>query len=299
MQKGDLLKLFFVINPISGGKEKTDWEKKIRGYFKESPHSMEFFLLSGENDESSVKHYIDTVKPDRVVGVGGDGTIKMLAQMLQHTDIPLGIIPAGSANGMAKELDIPEDIDIALDISVNGVVKPIDVIKINNEEICIHLSDMGLNAMLVKYFEKSEKRGMWGYGKAVFRVLWEKQIIYATIKTESETIKRKAFMVVVANASKYGTGANINPDGFVDDGYFEVVIVRRLNIRELLKAILTNKQFQKEKIEILKVKTAEIQTLKKTYFQVDGEYRGKINNLKAEIQPGCLKIMHAQAGAQQ
>src|SRR5215203_4271721 len=129
MQKDAVLKILFIINPISGGKEKRDWEEKIRTYFKQSPHNMDFFILTGRGDVSSIQHYIKTINPDRVVGVGGDGTIKMLAQLLYGTPLPLGVIPAGSANGMARELGIPVDIDVALEIVMNGAVRPIDVIK--------------------------------------------------------------------------------------------------------------------------------------------------------------------------
>jgi YegS/Rv2252/BmrU family lipid kinase len=285
------MKLLFVINPISGGKEKTDWETHIRNYFKTSPHEMEFFLLTGKGDESSVNHYLNTVKPDRVVAVGGDGTIKMIAEIVQHKDLPLAIIPAGSANGMAKELNIPADVETALDIAINGEVKPTDVITINDKEICIHLSDLGLNAMLVKYFEASKKRGMWSYGKAVFRVLWEKQKMYVTIASDNAQIRRKAYMVVLANARKYGTGANINPEGDVSDGYFEIVVVRKLNVIEILKSILTNKPFEKRRIEVIKTKKAMITVLKSAYFQVDGEYRGKVKQLTASISPGKLLLL--------
>lgn len=290
MQEAEIMKILFVINPISGGKEKKDWETTIRQYFKESPHNMEFYLLTGAEDSSSIKHHIQSVNPTRVVGVGGDGTIKILAELLQNTNIPLGIIPAGSANGMARELEIPAQIDIALDISMNGIIKPIDVIMVNGE-ICIHLSDVGLNAMLVKYFEKSEKRGMWGYGKAVFRSLIEKQKMYATITTDDDTYKRKAYMVTIANARKYGTGANINPEGDVSDGYFEVVVVRKLNLIEIGKAIFTEKSFHPRRIEVFKTKTLNLSLLKKSFFQVDGEYRGKIKTLEAHIMPQALKIM--------
>jgi len=294
MQKDAVLKILFIINPISGGKEKQDWEEKIRTYFKQSPHNMEFFLLTGENDETSVQHYIDTINPDRVVGVGGDGTIKMLAQLLYHQAKPLGVIPAGSANGMARELGIPTDIDIALDIVINGVVTPIDVVEIDGKEICIHLSDLGLNAMLVKQFEQSKNRGMRGYGKAVLRMLWQKQKMYVTIKTDAGTVKRKAYMVAIANASKYGTGATVNPDGKVDDGFFEIVVVRKLNVIEIGKAILTDKSFDPEKIEIFKTKQAVLSTLSKAYFQVDGEYRGRVKKVKAQIQAGCLQLLLPQ-----
>ena len=252
---------------------------------------MEFFLLTGKSDAASVSSHLERVKPDRVVAVGGDGTVKMVAELVHGQPIPLGIIPAGSANGMARELEIPLDVNAALDVAVNGRPQPIDLIRINDNEICIHLSDMGLNAMLVKYFEKSKKRGMWGYGKAIFRVLWEKRKMYATIHTDEETHRRKAYMIVLANARKYGTGANINPEGDVTDGYFEIVVVRKLHLVEIFKSILTNKSFHPDRIEVFKTKKVTISTLKRAYFQVDGEYRGKITQLNAEIIPAQLTIM--------
>jgi diacylglycerol kinase (ATP) len=291
MQKEGQLKLLFIINPVSGGKSKTDWEEEIREYFKTSPHNMEFYLLTGKSDNTSVAHHIESVSPDRVVAVGGDGTVKMIAELVKNKPIPLAIIPAGSANGMARELGIPLSVNEALEVAVNGREKNIDLVRINDEESCIHLSDIGLNAMLVKYFEGSKKRGMWGYGKAIFRVLYEKQKIHATISTDTEKINRKAYMIVIANARKYGTGANINPEGDVADGFFEIVVLRRLNLVEILKALLTDRSFDPDKIEIFKTKSAVIETHHPSFFQVDGEYRGKTNKITAKILPGALRIM--------
>lgn len=294
MQNQSLLKLFFVINPISGGKEKNDWEKEIREFFKNSPHSVEFYLLTGKGDKISVQRYIETLKPDRVVAVGGDGTVKMMAEILKETSIPLGILPAGSANGMARELNIPTEIPEALKVITEGRCSRIDVIRINEEHICIHLSDIGLNALLVKYFEESKKRGMWGYGKAIFRVLWEKHKMRVTITDDKETVKRGAYMVVLANARKYGTGANINPDGDVSDGYFEVVVVRKLNIIEIMKAIFTDKSFHPRRIEVFKTKSAELSIHSKAYFQIDGEFFGKTRLIKARILPQVLYVMQPE-----
>lgn len=290
MQK-EAMKILFVINPKSGKRKKEDWEAQIREFFKTSPHTMEFYLLTGKNDTTSVAHHLETVKPDRVVAVGGDGTIKMVAELLKGTNTPLGIIPAGSANGMAKELQIPVSLPEALDIALNGKPHKIDAIQVNKEEICIHLSDMGLNAMLVKYFEGSGKRGMWGYGRALLRVLWWKQKMYATITTDQGTIKRKAFMVVLANARKYGTGGNINPEGSLEDGYFEVVVLRKLNLIEMFKALLTEKAFDPEKIEVISTTKAHIRTLRRHYFQIDGEYKGRVREVRAQILPQALYIV--------
>ncbi|GAA4325903.1 diacylglycerol kinase family protein [Flaviaesturariibacter amylovorans] len=291
MQKEGQLKFLFVINPVSGGKAKSDWETQIRTHMRDSPHAMEFFLLTGDADETSVAHHIEQVQPDRVVAVGGDGTVKLVAELLQERRIPLGILPAGSANGMARELGIPLDPAEALKVVTGGQEQAIDLIRINDEEICIHLSDLGLNAMLVKYFEGSKGRGMWGYGRAIFRVLWQKQKIYATIHTEKGILKRKAYMIVLANARKYGTGANINPEGNVADGYFEVVVLRKLNLIEILKALFTNRSFKRERIEIISTRTVQIRTQKRTYFQVDGEYRGRTKEVSASILPGALVLL--------
>ena len=291
MQNQQNLKLLFVINPISGGKEKHDWEAGVRDYFKDKPHDIAFYLLTGENDKISVQHHIGTFQPDRVVAVGGDGTVKMLAELLKETPIPMGVIPAGSANGMARELEIPPDLDQALDVIINGIPKKIDMIRINEELISIHLSDIGLNAMLVRHFEDSKKRGMWGYGKALFGVLMKKEKMRVTIKTDTETVKRKAYMVALANARKYGTGANINPDGDVADGKFEVVVVRKINVFEIVKSIFTDRSFHPDKVEIFSTRNLELSAHRKAYFQVDGEYIGKVTSLKARILPQIVQVM--------
>jgi diacylglycerol kinase (ATP) len=291
MQNTSSQKLFFVINPISGGKEKHDWEREIREFLKDSHHTMEFYLLTGdEADKTSVQHYIETLQPHKVVAVGGDGTVKSVAELIQGTTTSLGILPAGSANGMARELELPLTAKEALDVIINGEEKKIDLIKVN-EHICIHLSDIGLNALLVKYFEQSKKRGMWGYGKAIFRVLWQKRKMYATIKTDEATYKRKAYMIVLANARKYGTGANINPDGDLSDGKFEVVVLRKLNLLEIFKAIFTDQSFHPRRIEVFSTTQVQLSVLRKTYFQVDGEFLGKLTKIDASIMPHSLSIM--------
>jgi diacylglycerol kinase (ATP) len=291
MHNQERLKILFVINPVSGGKEKHDWEASIRDFFKDKPHTIDFYLLTGTNDKTSIQHHIDTVKPSRVVAVGGDGTIKMLADILKETQMALGILPAGSANGMAKELKIPSVTEEALNIIIDGESKKLDLVKINEEEICFHLSDVGLNALLIKHFEGSKKRGMWGYGKMVLKALWKKTLMYVTIKTDSAEIKRKAFMVVIANAQTYGTGAIINPEGRLDDGLFEIVIVRKLHLFELLKMLITHKPFHRKRIEVFQTKNVELHLKRKAYFQVDGEYLGKTICVKARILPQILNVI--------
>src|SRR6476469_1686843 len=103
------MKLLFVVNPGSGGNSKDDWVSCITEYFKDSEHTHEWYEMQGENDETSLKYWIDTYQPDRVAAVGGDGTLKFLAQNLLYSNMPIAFLPAGSANGMAKELGLPTE----------------------------------------------------------------------------------------------------------------------------------------------------------------------------------------------
>ncbi len=285
------LKILFVLNPVSGGKNKIDWEPLIKKYFTGLSHTIEFFVLSGKDDSGSLQYWFEKFQPERVVAVGGDGTISLVAKQLLGKEMALGILPAGSANGMAKELEIPEKPEEALNIIINGIIRCCDVIKINDKDLCFHLSDLGLNARLIKYFDESPLRGMWGYARMVFKVLWYKKLLTAHIEADDVDINIRAFMIVIANASKYGTGATINPKGNVTDGRFEIVIVRKLAISELFKMFWSYKNFNPKKVEIFQTKKATITTKKDTHFQVDGEFKGKINKVKAEIITSQLNMI--------
>src|SRR2546429_401235 len=142
MQQAGIVKILFVINPGSGTKSKIDWETVTRKYFKplHQNYSTEFYILTGNDDAVSVQYWIDKFKPDRVIAVGGDGTVSLVAKQLLNSPVAMGILPAGSANGMAKELKIPATVDGALNVVLNGEIKCSDLILINDKYICLHLS---------------------------------------------------------------------------------------------------------------------------------------------------------------
>jgi diacylglycerol kinase (ATP) len=285
------LTFLFAINPASGGTDKTPWEEGIRTFFADSPHQFYLFHLNGETDEQTLPQQIKQHKPDRVVAVGGDGTIKFVATFLLDTGIPLGILPAGSANGMARELDIPADVAGSLEVLVEGETRPTDVVLINDDDICLHLSDIGLNAQLVRHYEKNNLRGKLGYLRSVINVLKKRRLLRVSITIGDSCVERAAIMVVLANARMYGTGAVINPDGSPFDGQFEVVIFRRLSVWEIIKLFWRYKPFDPRNVEIFPATSITIETHRKVYFQVDGEYRGKVNHIKAAIKPGSLLIV--------
>ena len=225
------IKILFVINPKAGSSNNIDWKENIVEYFTGKGFELDYFLLPEKPDVVILKEYIMAMMPDKVIAVGGDGTVTMLANIVAGTSITLGILPGGSANGMARELGIPDSPQEAIKIIDEGSTIDCDAIKINNSTICLHLSDIGLNAQLIKYFDEGKLRGKLGYARVILKTLWYKEKMQVIIHSLGLEIRRNAFMVVLANASMYGTGAVINPHGQLNDGVFEVVIVRRLSIR--------------------------------------------------------------------
>lgn len=283
------VKLLFIVNPKSG-RNNTDWKALIQQHFADLPHSAEVYELQDNCSPEEVKQKIHATKPQRVIAVGGDGTVKLVAEIIAGTNLPLGIIPAGSANGMAKELNIPTDTAAALQVATEGLLMKIDAIRVNGE-FCLHLSDIGFNAFIIKTFESMNTRGMWGYLKAAWYVLWRNRKMQVRIETDNEFINREAQMIVLANASRYGTGAIINPDGKLNDGLFEIVVIRKVSPGEIFKMMVSHKPYDPSKTELFKTRAVTVQSRHKTHFQVDGEYQGKINNVEATIMPNALTII--------
>ncbi|WP_316802737.1 diacylglycerol/lipid kinase family protein [Pedobacter nototheniae] len=283
------MKLLFVINPGSGSHD-TDLKTLISNHFRERKTVIELFELPENCSIDKIKERIKLANADRIIAVGGDGTLKLVAECILNTDIPVGIIPAGSANGMAKELDIPMDLELAMDLAESGTAKKIHVIKLN-DELCIHLSDLGFNAYLVKKFDSLSERGMWGYAKATWHALWNHKRMDVELNLKGKQFKSAAAMVAIANATMYGTGLKINPDGKLDDELFEVILVKDYSYLEIIKIWMTNLPFNPKKIEVFQTSAVKINAKHKAHFQVDGEYIGKVNTVEAKILPAAISVI--------
>ena len=283
------MKLLFIINPGSGSHD-INLKEVISTYFTGKETEIDLFELPDDCSLDKIKTKINQSKADRVIAVGGDGTLKLVAECLLKTDTPIGIIPAGSANGMAKELGIPKEIEEALKVVETGKLQKIHVVQLN-DELCIHLSDLGFNAYLVKKFDTLPERGMWGYAKATWHALWNHKRMEVALNIKGKTIKSAAAMVAIANATMYGSGLKINPDGKLDDELFEIILVKDYSYLEILKIWFTRLPFNPKKIEVFQVSEAKISSKHKAHFQVDGEYIGKINVVEAKILPAAITVI--------
>jgi len=294
VDKMNMKNILFVINPISGDIDKENLENEINEFMTEHLQQVDFYYTSGENDPEKISAKIEKTGAKKIVAVGGDGTCNMVAQILINKNLELGILPQGSANGMAKELELPNNINDNLNIILKGNIKAIDVLRFSNQRISLHLSDIGFNAKVIERFEKGETRGFLGYGKHFFDELGRVKPSKFKLEIDDKIIKKKAIMIVIANATKYGTGAIVNPKGKVDDGKFEVIVFRPQKFTQFLKMAIpffTRQIHQLEFVDFYSCKKVKIYNYEKQKLQIDGEILGQPEHVCVEILPHSLQVL--------
>jgi YegS/Rv2252/BmrU family lipid kinase len=282
--------IIFVVNPISGDLDKSDLIDAVGEFAVTNHFNLKIYETTGKNDAGEIKKLYDQYTPERIVVAGGDGTIKMVAEAMENHDIIIGILPAGSANGLSVDLNLPTTIEENLKIAFLNHYIEMDMICINGKK-SIHLSDIGINADLVKNYEESNFRGFWGYALQAYTTLVDSnEPFIATITANKETVKHIARIVVIANSQKYGTGVTINPNGAMNDGKFELVILKSLDLLLLGKIITGNMPIDSDDVVIISTDKAEIKTNYPVNFQIDGEYCGAQTSLEIHILHKQMKI---------
>lgn len=282
--------ILLVVNPISGDVDKSEFIDATTLFAAKENRNIILYTTSGDDDVLKIKSLYKQHNPERIIIAGGDGTIKMVAEATEGQDVIFGILPAGSSNGLAVDLDLMKTLDENLEIAFHNNYVELDTIVINDQK-CLHLSDLGLNAELVKNYEKSNRRGKWGYFLQIVNTLVDSEEPFkAVVTTDNKIIECEARMIVIANSQKYGTGIVINPEGVMYDGKFELVILKNLDLVIFGDIIMGNMPLNPEDIEIVSVDKATIKTNVPVSFQVDGEYCGKETELKISISPHKIKV---------
>jgi YegS/Rv2252/BmrU family lipid kinase len=287
----EIQKVLLVVNPISGDLNKENIIQRVENEVHKIYSQLKTYRTNGENDQEKIEKLLAESDFDRILIAGGDGTIKQVAEALKDNKTPIAVIPAGSANGLALNLGIPNNLYEQIKIGLGKNITQMDMLEINGE-LCLHISDLGLNAELIENYHNSRIRGKMGYLLQSIPTLWfSKYPFEFEINLEDRSFKKKGILLAFANAKKYGTGANVNPKGKVDDGVFEILLFKNFDILEILKTLRNETEINSEFVEIIPVKKAQVFCKKPVAFQIDGEYIGEKEDIYVKISPKKLPIM--------
>ena len=289
------MKILFVVNPISGGVDKEPFLKKAKKLCERYGIKYNIFKTTGKDDEQKLKNVLDEYQPDKLASVGGDGTTLFTATVLTNTDIPMGIIPLGSANGMATELNVnPIPIDALKDILMSEIIAGLDMVVVNDKHYTIHIGDVGINARIVDAYSKDKNRGMITYAKYFIEELKNLEPFNFKLTANGEVIEKEALMVGICNSRKYGTGIPLNVVGNPMDGKFEIVIVEKIDLTSLIKAGLAkfDERFHNSQDGfVISTDQAEISFDVPRLLQLDGEVIGKFDKLNIRIIKSAVKFI--------
>lgn len=285
--------LLFVINPIAGDIDKEELEDEIRTACAEHQFNCTIYRTTGKADPEQIKQLIDQNGYDAVFAVGGDGTVSLVGALLINTNIPLGIIPLGSGNGLSKDLGIPQDTEEALQLIHEHVVRNIDTIDLNGQP-SIHLSDLGFNALVVKRFCEGDKRGPGAYVWIALQEYMNYEPKFYRIETDTENFEGEAFMVTIANANAFGSNAAINPSGILNDGRFEICLIEpfpKAAAPALLFRMYTDNIDGSVYTRRISCHRATVYNVDREVVHIDGEPAELGEEIKVTMHPKSLKVI--------
>lgn len=217
-----------VVNPISGTTNKRGLDKLVRERLHGSGMDMEVAWTTARGDATRFAREAVDKGFHTVMVAGGDGTVNETAKALCGSRTALGILPCGSGNGLARHLDIPVDIDAALEIIAEDHIVACDYGTANDMPFFCTFG-MGFDAAVSKKFAAQKQRGFITYIKSAFEEFRNFNADEYIISANGKVLTEKAFVVAVCNASQYGNNAYIAPRASMTDGLLDVTIIHSGN----------------------------------------------------------------------
>jgi YegS/Rv2252/BmrU family lipid kinase len=287
-------KLVFVTNPFSGARSKQNLVSLLNQNIEKDLFDYE--LIYTQYPQHATQISIDAAANGvfAVIAVGGDGTINEVAQGLLHTNTALGILPFGSGNGFSYHLGFKRDIIKALQAINKCQVSSIDTGSANGR-FFINVAGLGLDATVAYKTKLNTKRGFLPYFINTLRESLDFKFMSLSIESKELSITGEYAMAAVANGSIYGYEFAVAPEAKLDDGLFDVLLVKKTQIFRyfLLVPMMLNKTFHKSSlVDFIRTDQIKITNHSNAYFHVDGEGLEGDYEISFQIHPKSLLLLH-------
>jgi YegS/Rv2252/BmrU family lipid kinase len=242
----------------------------------------------------------DAVKesPSLIIAAGGDGTFNEIVNGIAGSEIPMAILPLGTTNVLAKELGLPETVDYALEVALNGTPKTVSLGKIYVTRY---------SSLVTRYFLLMA--GIGFDGEAVFRinetlkkVSGKGAYIFSGFKTLSvfnpdrlildvDGKTYTGYSVIISKVAKYGGNFKITPDARLTDPFFYVCLFKgkgRLDILRYVTGVVAGKHLGFRDVEYVKAKNIDVEG--DAHIQIDGDYFGR-SPARIEVVPDTVRLV--------
>jgi len=292
-------RLLYIINPISGRRNKQTLEELIQTETKKAGFYFEIFPSVSSGDYSFLDDLIKTKKITHIVVAGGDGTVNQAINSLKKHHLPFAIIPCGSGNGLAFSAGIPKNSAYALNIAFTGKSEWTDAFTINDQFACM-LCGLGFDGKVAHEFSEQPKRGLRTYASLVGKNFFTAKPYHFQLESNGIKFSTEAFFVSIANSNQFGNNFTIAPKALLSDGLLDVVIVKKiakpLLLVSILKQVLAGRL---KKIEnslqqpVIYFQTQELKIINtdQALLHIDGDPAETPQELNIKILKKCFRLI--------
>jgi YegS/Rv2252/BmrU family lipid kinase len=290
MAGGDGRRVLLVANP--GARKGTEaLPEAVRAL-----RAAKFEVVEGEvGDPGDIARVIAERKAeaDLIVVGGGDGTLSAALAGLVDTRLPVGILPLGTANNLARTLGIPTDVDGAVKVIAAGGTRAIDLGRVNDRYF-LTTASLGLSVRITEELSDESKRrwGRMAYAHAALRVLRDARPFRATIRYDGETLETRTVQIVVGNGRFYGHAMTVAEDARIDDrqlDFYSIEVRHWWRILTLLPALRRGSHGEKSGVQALRCREITIETRVPHDIDIDGEL-GAVTPARFSVAAGALTV---------
>jgi len=285
-----------IINPASGRATSEDVRRRVElASASLSAHGEqgEVFVSRARGHARELSTAALAAGARIVIAWGGDGTVNEVASPLVGTSTALGIVPAGSGNGLARELGIDRDPARALERAFGNALRTIDAGELGGR-LFFNVAGVGFDARVAECFDREGggRRGLATYIRITVRELLRYQP--ALYRIDPGDGPRRALLVTFANGRQFGNSALIAPTARPDDGFLDLVAFEersRLSTLQGLPRLFTGGITRVEGVSITPIRHASVEADRPMGFHVDGEPLQGGSRLEARVVPSCLRVV--------
>lgn len=234
-----------------------------------------------------------------VVAAGGDGTVRIVADGLAGSGIPMGVIPAGTGNLLARNLDLPLEESAAIEVAFGQHTRTIDLIRLTVDdrppEHFAVIAGVGVDAMIMDETDPTlkDKVGSAAYFVAAAKALKRLPVRLTVQLDDHRPVRRRAMICAIANVGELGGNIVLVPGASPDDGLLDVYIASPRRFFHWIKLglrLITRRPKKDDQVDQVAGKVVRITIHGTDNYQLDGDVIGAGSKLIAEVRPGALTV---------
>jgi diacylglycerol kinase (ATP) len=293
-----IVKVAAIINPISGAGADVHAAERRTAMVREELdrrglHGPIDFTTSAGHAHRLARRAADD-HADLVIVWGGDGTVNEAGAALLDTDTALGLVPAGSGNGLAASLCCQRDPRAAITAALDGKTRAIDAGVLNRRPF-FNIAGIGVDARVARLFNRRGRgaRGLWPYVLLGLREAYRYAALDYEVELDGVRTPVRALLIAFANGSEYGNGMKLCAGAELDDGLLDATIIedrpvfsRLLHARHLARGAAE----RAPRVVTRKIRRAVVRAPAVMEYHVDGEPGSADGVIEIEIRPGALKV---------